>query len=171
MSAVLELMRNCEKSGVKISISGQKLKIDAPVDLPDSTKEALRQHKAEIIRALTQQQEPTLQERLNRLIAAGASFDVAADDFQIVGADCLTGSEKQFLVTNKSAVLCTLQQSALQKYLSLSDLQMFTYEFKERAAVISDGETLEPTFEIISTATGEWFADLLDEMFDTTTNT
>jgi len=102
--------------------------------------------------------------RLNAMVAAGASSDVGTDDFQVFGADCLTGSEKQFLVTNKSAVLCILQQAALKKYLSLDDLQMFTYEVKERAATVSDGETLEPTFEIVSTITGEWFADLLAEM-------
>ncbi len=173
MSGVLELIRKCEKSGVKMSISGHNLKVDAPANLPDSVKDALRRHKADIIRTLTQKPSAniSLTQRLNRMIAAGASFDVDTDDFHVVGAESLTNAEKEFLETNKPAILCTLQQCALKKYLSLSDLQMFIYQFKERAAVISCGETLEPTFEIISTATGEWFADLLDEMFDTTTNT
>jgi hypothetical protein len=96
--------------------------------------------------------------------AKGSSFDVDTNDFQVCIADYLSEPERDFLGVNKIYVLCTLQQSALKKYLSLPDLQMFIYEVKERAAVVSDGETLEPPFEIVCYVTGEWFADLLDEM-------
>jgi len=106
----------------------------------------------------------SLTERLNRMIAAGASFDVGANDFQMCGAECLTDSEKQFLAANKPAVLCTLQQALLMKYLSLDDLRMFKDEINERTAILSDGANISPPFEIVAEVSREWFADLLDEI-------
>jgi glutamate/tyrosine decarboxylase-like PLP-dependent enzyme len=60
-----------------------------------------------------------------------------------------------------------LQQSALKKHLSLDDFRMFIDEVSERAAILADGLETEPQFEIVRDVTGEWFADLLDEMLDT----
>ncbi len=168
MNAVSDLMRNCEKSGVKISVSGQKLKIDAPTSLPDSLKDALRRHKADIIRTLTQRPEPALHERLNAMIAAGASFDVGTSDFQVFGGDCLSGAEKDFLTVNKIFVLCILQQVLLMKYLPENLIPDFIFEVRERAAILADGAgSTEHPFEIVRDVAGEWFADLLDEMSDT----
>jgi len=167
MSEALELIRDCEKSGVKVSVSGQNLKIDAPVNLPNSVKDALRRHKADIIRTLTQRP-PTIVGRLNTMISAGASFDVSADDFQIFGADNSTETEKQFLTVNKPLVLCTLQQSLLMKYLPLDSIPDYLFEVKERIAVLTDGGEPSPElyFETVRDVTKEWFADVLDEMSD-----
>jgi hypothetical protein len=169
MSEVLELIRNCEKAGVKMSVSGHNLKIDAPANLPDSVKNGLRRHKAGIIRTLAQNPSANISwtERLNRMITPGASFDVGADDFQTCGAECLTDSEKQFLATNKSAVLCTLQQALLMKYLSLGDLRMFKDEINERTAILNDGEETAPPFEVVAEVAREWFGDVLDEINET----
>ena len=161
MSEALELIRGCEKSGVKVSVSGQNLKIDAPVNLPNSVKDALRRHKADIIRTLTQRP-PTIVGRLNTMISAGASFDVSADGFQIFGAENLTETEKQFLTVNQPFVLCTLQQALLMKYLPIDLIPDFIFEIKERAAIAEDGADLTDTpFEIVRDITREWFADLL----------
>jgi hypothetical protein len=171
MNAALELVSNCERLGVKISVKGQKLKIDAPINLPDSVKEALRQHKADIIRTLTKHSERTLRERLNRMIGRGAAFDVGTDDFQISSADYLTEAERSFLTVNKIYVLCTLQQSLLMKYLPENLIHDFIFEVKERAAVLADGaDSIEMPFEIVRDVTSEWFADLLDEMLNPATN-
>jgi hypothetical protein len=168
MNAVLDLMRNCEKSDVKISVNGQMLKIDAPTNLADSLKDALRRHKADIIRTLTQRSDPTLHKRLNAIIAAGASFDVGISDFQVFGGNYLTDAEKDFLTVNKIFVLCTLQQGLLMKYLPENLIPDFIFEVRERVTILADGDGLTETpFEIVRDVTGEWFADLLDEMLDT----
>ena len=106
----------------------------------------------------------SLTERLNLMIASGASFDVSKDDFQVVSVDSLTETERQFLAVNKIPVLCTLQQSLLMKYLPLDYIPRLTDEINERTAILSDGEAGEPPFEIVRDVTEEWFADLLEEM-------
>ncbi len=164
MSVALELIRDCEQSGVKVSVNGQKLKIDAPTNLPDSMKDALRQYKAEIIRTLTQRSEPTLRERLNAMIASGASFDVGVFGFQVVGAGHLSEAAKHYLVANKEQILCVQQQALLQKHLSPVLFPDFIFEVKERAAILSDGANFEPKFETVRDVTREWFAYLLNEM-------
>ncbi len=106
-------------------------------------------------------------ERLNATISAGASFDVATDDFQIVGADYLTNPQKHFLTANKEPVLCVLQQALLMKYLPIDLIPDFIFEVKERAAIVEDGtDSTDTPFEIVRDVTREWFADLLDEMSD-----
>ncbi len=106
-------------------------------------------------------------ERLNATISAGASFDVATDDFQIVGADYLTNLQKHFLTASKEPVLCVLQQSLLMKYLPLDLIPDFIFEVKERAAFAEDGaDSTDTPFEIVRDVIKEWFADLLDEMLD-----
>jgi len=106
-------------------------------------------------------------ERLNAMIAAGASFDVSADGFQVVGADYLTNPQKHFLTANKEPVLCVLQQSLLMKYLPFDLIPDFIFEVKERTAIAEDGaDSTDTPFEIVRDVIKEWFADLLDEMLD-----
>ena len=106
-------------------------------------------------------------ERLNAMIAAGASFDVSADGFQIFSAENLTETEKQFLTVNQPFVLCTLQQALLMKYLPIDLIPDFIFEVKERAAIAEDGaDSTDTPFEIVRDVTKEGFADLLDEMSD-----
>ena len=106
-------------------------------------------------------------ERLNAMIAAGASFNVSIDDFQICGAGNLSEAKKEFLTVNKIFVLCTLQQAILIKYLPLDLIPDFIFEVKERAAIVEDGaDSTDTPFEIVRDVTREWFADLLDEMSD-----
>ncbi len=161
MSAVLELMRACKKSGVKISVNGQKLKIDAPTGLPNSIKEDLRRHKTDIIEILTRKVSPetleseTLTQTLNRMIAAGASFETSIDDFQISGADKLSESDKQFLTVNRLPILCTLQQGALVKYL-------FSQKPDTRQKFVSEVNRQGASFEAVCEITAEWFGRLLD---------
>lgn len=160
MSAVLELIQTCEKSGVKISVNGEKLKIDAPVNFPDSIKDDLRRHKADLIEILTRKvstetRSETLTESLNRMIAAGASFEASTDDFQIHGANKLSESQKRFLEINKLPVLCTLQQMLLVKYL-------FAQKPNVRQQFVSEVNRQGASFEVVRRITFEWFARLLD---------
>jgi hypothetical protein len=110
----------------------------------------------------------TFTERINEAIAAGISFDVGKDDFQIVGTNYLTEPERIFLEMNKLPVLCTLQQSLLMKYLPKENIPDYIFEVKERAAILAldDGETNTP-FEIVRDVTAEWFAVLLDDIIET----
>jgi hypothetical protein len=103
-----------------------------------------------------------LHETLNRFITDGITFDVSADDFQMIDpAERLKASDKEFLKLNGAAILCTLQQALLMKQLSLDDLRMFKDEINERTAILSDGAKISPPFEIIAEVSREWFADLL----------
>ena len=177
MSEVAELIKTCERSGVKISVAGRNLKIDAPKGVSDSIKDGLRRHKADIIKNLSARfgrngaasfvrhpNETSFVETLDRMIAKGAAFDVSIDDFQITGAANLTDAEKHFLQTNKPEILCTLRQCLLQKYLLPSDLQMFICEVRERAAILSDGATIEPPFEVLNEIVRDWFTDMMEEI-------
>jgi len=119
------------------------------------------------VEVLPGRQSVSFTERLNAMIAAGASFNVSIDDFQICGAENLTETEKQFLTVNKPLVLCTLQQSLLMKYLPIDLIPDFIFEVKERTAIVEDGaDSTDTPFEIVRDVTREWFADLLDEMSD-----
>ena len=104
---------------------------------------------------------PTLTTRLNAMIAAGVSFEVAADDFQAFGA---SERETVFLRENRRAILCTLHQSLLMKYLPLDYIARFKDEINERTAILSDGGTNEPPFEIVAEVAREWFIDVLEEI-------
>ncbi len=107
-----------------------------------------------------------LTERLNAMIAAGASFNVSTDAFQVCGADDLTQAGEDFLTINKIYILCTLQQALLMKYLPLDLIPDYIFEVRERAAIQAfDDDTLsDPPFEIVRDVTKEWFADVLDAM-------
>lgn len=105
-----------------------------------------------------------LVERINAAIAAGVSFDVGKDDFQITGAGCLTEPERKFYQVNKLPLLCTLQQSLLMKYLPTENIPDYIFEVKERAAILEfDGGTDTP-FKIVRVVTAEWFNDVLEEI-------
>ncbi len=106
---------------------------------------------------------PTLTAEINRLIAEGVKFEVSADSFEAFG---LSNTERFKFDNQRKEILCTLQQSLLQKYLSPSDLQMFVDEAKERAAILSDGKTIEPPFEVLNEIVRDWFADMLEEGFE-----
>ena len=123
---------------------------------------AVAEHATKIVRQMPV--ESSFVERLNLMIYAGASFDVSVDDFEIVGAENLTDAEKDFLPAHKPEILCTLQQCLLKKYLSPFDLEMFIDEVRERSAIISNGETLEPPLEVLNEIVRDWFADTLEEM-------
>ncbi len=170
MSEVLELMRTCEKSGVKIAVNGQKLKIDAPIDLPDSMKDALRRHKADILRILTYDVQTPLLERLNRMIADGIKFEISADGFQTIDpANALKTSDREFLKLNAATFLCELQQSFLMKHLfsrSPEQFEDFACAIAEREAIMTgDGRESFPTHcEAVKDVSKNWFTELLDEI-------
>lgn len=154
----LEIIRNCESVGVKVSVRGSNLRIDAPKGLPDSMKETLRQHKAEIIRALTEK--PTITERLNKMISEGANFEIEVNDFQAFGVGNL---ERDFLNEQRKEVLCLLQQSFLQKHLfsqSPELLESFKMQVLERSAAVSDGES-EIVFQAVCEVAAEWTEEIL----------
>lgn len=98
------------------------------------------------------------------MIAAGASFDVGTNDFQTFGLDGLGKAERDFLIANKDAVLCTLQQSLLVKYLPVDYIIRFTNEINERTAILSDGTGIQPPFEIVADVSREWFSDVVEEL-------
>ncbi len=139
---------------------------------------------AEVIAAIDYADHPTetkqdvsLTGSLNRMIAAGASFDVGMDNFQIFGADYLTEAEKGYLEVNKIYVLCTLQQSLLVKHLfshSPEKFEDFSFEILEREAINfenclnstltkADETPFEIYFEAVKGVTKKWFADLLEK--------
>ncbi len=117
-------------------------------------------------------------EILNRFIESGVTFDVSADDFQIIDqAQVLKSSDKQFLELNGAAILCQLQQSLLVKHLfdhSPEQFEDFAVEITEREAIISE-ESLETQvtkgdktrfeiyFQAVKSTTRKWFAELLKE--------
>ena len=109
-------------------------------------------------------------EVLNRFIEAGITFDVAADDFQVIGSDqILKTSDRDFLELNKDAVLCHLQQSLLVKHLfshSPEQFEDFCFEVMERECLMSplritDKTQFEIYFEAVKSTTRKWFAELL----------
>jgi len=117
----------------------------------------------------------SLTQSLNRMIEAGASFDVAADDFQVVGSENLTTTDKYFLEQNKTGALCHLQQFLLVKHLfshSPEQFEEFAFEIYEREAIITDGG--EASFPVhcaaVKSVTAKWFARLLDTMPNRKTN-
>lgn len=111
---------------------------------------------------LVEKQPVNLIERLNRMIALGTSFDVAADDFQIVHDELLQEEERKFLTVNKIAVLCTLQQALLMKHLFQPQPDLLTN-------FIAKVNERDARFEDVCEITTKWFARLLDTMPDRNT--
>jgi hypothetical protein len=85
---------------------------------------------------------------LNQFIADGITFDVSADDFQVIDNNQkLKVSDKEFLELNNAAILCTLQQSLLMKHLfnhSPEQFEDFAFEIQEREAIFSEVSTKPP---------------------------
>ncbi|MBA4121493.1 MAG: hypothetical protein H0X72_03380 [Acidobacteria bacterium] len=116
-----------------------------------------------------------LHEVLNRFIESGITFDVSADDFQIIDrAQILKASDKEFLKLNGAAILCQLQQSLLMKHLfshSPEQFEDFCFEIMERESLnsplrITDKTRFEIYFEAVESVTRKWFAGLLGEELD-----
>jgi hypothetical protein len=113
-----------------------------------------------------------LHEVLNKFILAGVTFDVSADDFQIIdNAGILKTSDKQFLELNYAAILCQLQQSLLMKHLfkhSSERFEDFAFEITEREAMLTktDEKDFEIYFQIVKSITRKWFVVLLGEDLD-----
>jgi hypothetical protein len=118
-----------------------------------------------------------LHEVLNRFIAGGITFDVAADDFLFIDtAQTLKLSDMEFLKLNHSIVLCTLQQSLLMKHLfnqSPERFEDFAFEVRECEAIFSedcletpltkaDKTRYEIYFEAVKCVTRRWFNELLE---------
>ncbi len=106
-----------------------------------------------------ERQNSSLTERLNAMIAAGTSFDVSIDGFQTCGADNLSEAEKEFLIVNKIAVLCTLQHGLLVKHL-------FSQKPELRQTFVTKVEERGADYEVVREITAQWFARLLDTMSD-----
>jgi len=106
---------------------------------------------------------------LNRFIEAGITFDVSADDFQVIdGSHNLNDSDRDFLKLNVAAVLCHLQQSLLMKHLFSHSPELFedfAFEIMERESIMT--ETLELNYElycaVVRDVTQIWFERLLNE--------
>ncbi len=94
-------------------------------------------------------------EQLNLMIVNGAVFDVAIDNFEIRGNH--NAAEAEFLTINKTAVLCTLQQALLAKYLFAAKPKLL----KEFIARINERDA---RFEAVCEITRKWFARLLETM-------
>ncbi len=92
---------------------------------------------------------------LNRMISAGVSFEVSIDNFEIRGNH--NAAEAEFLTINKTAVLCTLQQALLAKYLFAAKPKLL----KEFIARINERDA---RFEAVCEITQKWFARLLETM-------
>ncbi len=117
---------------------------------------------------LREKQSESLTQLLDRMIEAGASFDVNANSFQLLGGENLRQSDKDFLSVNKSAVLCILQQSLLVKHLfshSPAQFEDFDFEIKERESLLSitDKTPFLIYEEAVKDVTKKWFADLLEK--------
>ncbi len=108
-------------------------------------------------------------EILNRFIENGITFDVSADDFQVIDNNqILKTSDKQFLELNDAAILCQLQQSLLMKHLfshSPEQFEDFAFEIRERESIMT--EVAETTYERYCTAvkdvTRNWFEHLMNK--------
>jgi hypothetical protein len=121
---------------------------------------------------LAQFEADTFHEILNRFIADGITFDVSADDFQMIDrAQILKTSDKEFLQLNSAAILCQLQQSLLVKHLfnhSPERFEDFVFEVMERECLnsplrITDKTRYEIYFEAVKSTTRKWFAELLEK--------
>jgi hypothetical protein len=115
-------------------------------------------------------------EVLNKFIIAGVTFDVSADDFQIIDSNqTLKASDREFLKLNGAAILCQLQQSLLVKHLfdhSPERFEDFAFEITERECLntplrITAETRFEIYFEAVKSTTRKWFAELLGEEPDT----
>lgn len=112
--------------------------------------------------------EQSISQKLDAMIETGASFDVAEYEFEVIGGERLTETDRQYLTANKMPVLCTLHQRLLMKYLfydSTELLENFAFHIFERESILAEENelyTYEIYFETVSDISRKWFASLLD---------
>ncbi len=112
----------------------------------------------------------TIRERLNRFIDEGITFDVSADDFQVIDTNqILKTSDREFLEINSAIILCQLQQSLLVKHLfshSPEQFEDFACAIAEREAIMT-GDGIESFFihcEAVKDVSKNWFIRLLKDI-------
>ena len=115
---------------------------------------------------LRERQSERLADILNQMIEAGAWFDVAENEFQIINAERLRQSAIDFLKVNRRAALCVLQQSLLAKHLfshAEHSLEDFAFEVEERESILTETGrvSFDAHFEAVREVTRKWFGDLL----------
>ena len=107
--------------------------------------------------------------RLNHFIADGVTFEVSADEFQVLDSDeKLKISDKEFLQLNRQDILCELQQSLLVKHLfshSPEQFEDFVFSVNERESLLSitDKTRFEIDVLALRQTTKIWFAELLEK--------
>ncbi|MGI8495145.1 MAG: hypothetical protein ACR2L1_07510 [Pyrinomonadaceae bacterium] len=87
------------------------------------------------------QPEQSISRKLDSMVEAGAAFDVAEYNFEVIGSKNLTESELQYLIANEKAVLCTLHQKLLMKYwfcYSADLLENFASDIYERESIMAE---------------------------------
>ncbi len=167
-----ELLSELIKQGVSLSAVG-KNSLHIKGEITPAQKEYVRLWKKELIETLSpKKQTATLTDILNRFIERGVTFDVSADDFQMIDPmKALKASDKEFLKLNSAAVLCQLQQSLLMKHLfshAPEQFEDFAFEIRERECLssplrITDKTRFEIYLEAVKSTTRKWFEDLLNK--------
>ncbi len=166
------LLSELTKQGVSLSAVGEN-NLHIKGEITPAQKEYVRLWKQELIKELSpKKQTATLTDILNRFIEKGITFDVSADDFQVIDANrILKTSDKEFLELNAAAILCTLQQSLLVKHLfshSPEQFEDFAFEIQERECLssplrITDKTQFEIYCEAVKCVTRRWFTELLEK--------
>ncbi len=109
----------------------------------------------------------SINQKLNAMIEASAAFDVAEENFEVIGGDRLTEYQRQYLVANEKEVLCTLHQRLLLKhwfYDSPELLEDFAFDIYEREAILVECDgfySYETYFAAVRETSQKWFAQLL----------
>jgi hypothetical protein len=112
----------------------------------------------------------SISQKLDAMIEAGASFDVAEDNFEVVGGEWLTELQRQYLIANEREALCTLHQRLLLKYWFYDSpelLERFAFDIYEREAILGEENELytdEIYFQAVCITSRKWFGKLLDEL-------
>ena len=169
------------EKGFTVALDGDRLAVTPKTRLTDDLRDFIRSNKSQLISELQSSKTKDfnnlweiktnkLHAELNQLIKNGVTFDVSAEDFQIIiNAQILKTSDKEFLKLNYSDVLCQLQQSLLMK-------RLFSIEpekFEEFAADIYQHEDLaakafDITFQIhcdaVKAITKKWYEALLSQL-------
>jgi len=118
------------------------------------------------------QPEQSISRKLDAMIEAGAAFDVAEHNFEVIGSKYLTGQQRQYLTANGREALCTLHQRLLMKhwfYDSKELLESFAFDIYERESILAQETgfySYETYFEAVSETSRKWFTNLLDSITD-----
>lgn len=103
---------------------------------------------------------------LNQFIEAGISFEVSADDFQIIdNGQILKTSDKEFLQINRQAILCQLQNALLMRHLfSIAPEQFedFACSITERESIMAmnNADSFPSYREAVKDVSKNWFSYL-----------